>query len=88
MKITESKNLKYDHYPIEHSEGPEKMDPSKSILESFTISVDKIDLRFQNGSDAFIFTKSSEGYVELENLGKRISEFLGKSYKDILETDF
>jgi hypothetical protein len=64
------------------------MDPGKCILESFTISNERIDLRFQNGSEAYISTKSGAGFLEIELLGKRLSEFLGKSYKDILETDF
>jgi hypothetical protein len=88
MKITESKNLKYDHYPIEHSDGPEKMDPSKCILESFVVLAEKIDFHFQNGSTAFVSAKNVEGYAELEVLGKRMGEFLGKSYKDILDTNY
>jgi hypothetical protein len=87
MKITESKNLKHDIYPIDHSEGAEREDPDKSILESFIVSLSKIEMRFLNGGVAFLEAKNQDGYQEMEIISKKLNEMVGKSYKEILETD-
>ncbi|MFH1894824.1 MAG: hypothetical protein ABH813_02915 [Patescibacteria group bacterium] len=88
MKITESKNLKYDNWPLLHFEGPEKMEPSHCILSDFILSDNKIGLRFVNGSTAFLHSRNIEGESEIANIGKKLGEFTGKSYKEILEADF
>lgn len=64
------------------------MDPSQCMLLEFILSDSKIELRFVNGSTAFLRAKNIEGDMELALVGKRLGEFMGKSYKDILEADF
>ena len=88
MKITESKNLKHDNWPLLHFEGPEKMEPNQCILSDFVLSENKIELRFANGSTAFLHSRNVEGDMELALVGKKLGEFTGKSYKEILEANF
>ncbi len=58
------------------------------MLCDFILSDNKIELRFVNGSSAFLRAKNVDGDIELALVGKRLGEFMGKSYKDILEADF
>lgn len=58
------------------------------MLCDFILSDNKIELRFVNGSAAFLRAKNIEGDTELALVGKRLGEFMGKSYKDILEANF
>jgi len=71
-----------------HFEGPEKMEPSQCMLSDFILSDNKIELRFVNGSTAFLHARNVEGDLEIANIGKKLDGFIGKSYKDILEANF
>lgn len=45
-------------------------------------------MRFHNGGVAYVSAKNSAGYQDIEIIGKKMNEMIGRSYKDILETDF
>ncbi len=88
MKIRESKNLKYDKMPWEINEGYNRFDPSVCSLGSFERVNDKLDLFFRNGSQAAIKAINIEGGREIDSVENGLNNFLGKSYEDILNSDF
>lgn len=71
-----------------HFESPEKMESNQCILSDFIFSENKIELHFVNGSSAFLRSKNIEGDMALLLVARKLGEFTGKSYKDILEADF
>ncbi len=64
------------------------MEPSQCMLSDFVLPDNKIELSFVNGSTAFLYSRNIEGESEIANIGKKLGEFTGKSYKEILETNF
>lgn len=64
------------------------MEPNQCRLSDYALSDNKIELRFINGSTAFLHSRNVEGDIELTLIGKKLSEFMGKSYRDILEANF
>ena len=88
MKIRESKNLKYTKLPFYCFEMIEKSEPCKCVLESFHDLDDHIELHFKNGTVAFIGTINSEGGAEIDRIEVRLKDMIGKSYEEILNTDF
>ena len=88
MKIRESKNLRYDKVPWRGpSEGYEKFDPEKCILESFDRVDDKVILFFKNGSQAIIKAINIEGGREMDAIENRLNDFLEKNYDEILDAN-
>ena len=90
MKIQESKNLQYDKIPwVMLSEGGyERLDPRICVLESFIRINDRLDLYFRNGSQVIIKAKNIEGGREMDLIENKLNNFLGKSYEEILNSDF
>ena len=89
MKIKESKNLIYDHFPLlKRYEGYNNVDPSKCFLESFNPVDDRIELYFKNGREAVIRAKNAEGGQELDLIENGLKDFIDKSYEEILNMDF
>jgi hypothetical protein len=89
VKIEKNKNLKYDKLPWRWSdEGHEKFDPTNCYLESFNRVNDKINLFFKNGSRAVLRAVDVEGGREMDLIEKKLDEFLGKSYEEILTASF
>ena len=86
MKIRESKNLRCDKAPWRGpSEGYEKFDPEKCLLESFDRIDDKIIIFFKNGSQAIIKAINIEGGREVDMIENRSNDFLEKNYDEILD---
>ena len=89
MKITESRNLKYDKFPWRGPvEGYEKFNPGKCLLEKFDPVDDKLVLYFKNNSQAIIRAINAEGGRELDLIEAKLNVFLEKAYQEILEADF
>jgi hypothetical protein len=89
MKIKETKNLKYDKIPwLGIDEGYEKFEAADCLLEDFERTNDKLSLHFKNGSLAVIRAINIEGGKEIDLIDNKLNEFLGKSYREILEFDF
>jgi hypothetical protein len=88
MKIKESKNLKYDSYPLGHFEDAGDVDPAKCILDGFTVTDDKIELHFMNGRVAELKVKNADGDVELDMIAIKLNDFMGKNYVELLEAEF
>jgi hypothetical protein len=88
MKIKESKNLKYDSYPLGHFEDAGTVDPEKCILDNFAIIDDKIELHFMNGRVADLKAKNEQGDAELDTIALKLNDFIGKNYVDLLEAEF
>ncbi|OGZ18758.1 MAG: hypothetical protein A2175_00525 [Candidatus Nealsonbacteria bacterium RBG_13_42_11] len=85
MKITESKNLKWDKMPwLESGEEIEKFSPEQCTLEKSERVDEKITLSFRNGSQAMILGKNIDGDREIDLIEKKINDCLGKSYEEIL----
>jgi len=88
MKIRESKNLRYTKTPFDYFEPIEKVEPGKCILESFDSLDDRLELHFKNGTHTFIEAKNFQGGIEVDQIEKRLKDFINRSYKDILEANF
>ena len=89
MKIQDSKNLKYDKFPwIRSIEEYEKLNPKNCFLNDFSQVDDKIILYFKNSSQVIIKAINIEGGKEIDLIGNKLPEFLGKSYEEILNTNF
>lgn len=52
------------------------------------MSLNKIELKFKNGSLANLIAKNADGFMEIEILGRKMNEMVGRSYKEILEAEF
>ena len=88
MKIRESKNLRYDKAPWRGpSEGYERFDPEKCILERFDRVDDKIILFFKNGSQAIIKAINIEGGREINLIESRSKDLLENNYNEILNVN-
>lgn len=88
MQIKESKNLMYTKIPLEYFEVAERVEPDKCILASFTSPNDKLELNFENGTHAFLKAKNPQGGLEIDKIEAKLENFIGKSYKEILNADF
>jgi len=89
MKIKESKNLKYKRLHWTGIIGEyEQLEPRICFLESFTWTNDKLTLYFKNGSQTIIRARNIEGGREMDLIERKLDKFLGKSYEEILSTDF
>ena len=88
MKIRESKNLKYTKLPFYRFETIERAEPCKCVLESFHDLDDHIELHFKNGTVAFIGTANPEGGTETDKIEAKLKDMIGKSYEEILNTNF
>lgn len=64
------------------------MEISKCILESFHPIDDKIELHFKNGRAAILEAKNPKGSLEIGIVEKKLENFIGKSYEEILNADF
>lgn len=70
-------------------EGVEVCKPENCLLESFNRLDDHLNLFFKNGSKVAICAKDlKEGAREIDSIEKKLNEFLGKSYREILEYNF
>jgi len=63
-------------------------DPRICILERFNRANDRLDLYFKNGSFAIVKAINIEGGKEVDLIEEKLNGFIGKSYEDILNTDF
>ncbi|PIS17169.1 MAG: hypothetical protein COT59_02115 [Candidatus Nealsonbacteria bacterium CG09_land_8_20_14_0_10_42_14] len=90
MTIKESKNLKQDKVPrtSEYYGDEGIIDPDFCLLESFNRVDDRLDLFFKNKSQARISAKNVEGGKELDVIEQRLENFIGKSYREIIEAEF
>ncbi len=89
MRIAESKNLKYTKQPFYYYfEGSEKASPDKCILSSFHEIDENLELHFKNGTVAFINALTPQGGRELDVVEKKLGNFIGKNYEEILSADF
>ena len=92
MRIKENKNLKYNKVPkVADFSGDYDaldLDPKICVLESFNRTNDKIDLCFKNKSRAVIMAKNIEGGRDMDLIEKNLGNFIGRSYEEILNTDF
>ncbi len=87
MKIRESKNLRYDKVPWRGpSDGYERFNPEKCLLESFDRVDDKIIMFFKNGSQAIIKAINIEGGREIDVIENKLNDFVEKNYEEILDT--
>ena len=88
MKIRESKSLRFDKAPWRGpSEGYERFDPEKCILESLDRVDDKIIFFFKNGSQAVMKAINIEGGREVDLIESKLNDFLEKSYEEILSAN-
>jgi len=92
MRIKESKNLKYDkNTKVLTGEGDYdrlEFQPGVCVLEGFERLDDTLVLHFKNKTYAIIKAHNIEGGLEIDSVAKRIDEFIGRTYADLLETDF
>ena len=90
MTIKESKNLKYDRIPkmTDSFEEDNVFEPKHCILISFQMTVKGLELSFRNSSQAFIIAKHGGGAAELEMIAQKLKNFIGKSYEEIINSDF
>ena len=88
VKIPESKNLRYTKTPFDYFEPREKVEPAKCVLESFHSQDDRLELHFKNGTHAFIEARNFQGGIEVDQIEKRLKDFISRSYEDILEANF
>lgn len=88
MKIRESKNLKYTKLPFYRFETIEKVEPSKCPLEDFHDLDDRIELHFKNGTVALIEAIDPSGGTEIDKIVVMLNGMIGRSYEEILSTDF
>ena len=88
MKIKESKNLRYTKLPYDYFELWEKVEPEKCILEDFHVHNDRIELNFKNGTIAFIEGRNPQGGLEIDRIEEKLSNFVGRSYEEILNANF
>jgi len=87
VKIRESKNLVYQHFPLARGEVTNRIELSKCLLESFNLIDDSIELHFKNGRETAIRAKNLQGERELDLIVEKLEHFLDKSYEDILDMD-
>jgi len=88
MNIKKSKNLTYQKFPELPDGSGTYSSPAKSILDSFDFSDIKLVLYFKNRYIAKIRAKNLEGERELNLVAKKLNDFIGKSYEEILNFDF
>jgi hypothetical protein len=89
VRIEKNKNFKYDKLSWRWSdEGHERFDPVNCYLERFNRVDDKINLFFKNGSRAVLKAVNAEGGREMDSIEKKLNEFLGRSYQEILTASF
>jgi hypothetical protein len=90
VRIKESKNLKYDKIAREIGAfGDYDMpEPKVCILEKFNRLNGRIDLYFENRSQSVIRSRNIEGERELDLIEKKLPDFMGRSYEEILNADF
>ena len=89
MTIKDSKNIKCDNMPwILSDEGYENFKPEHCLLERFSRVDDKFILYFKNGSQAVIKAINIEGGREMDLFEEKLNDFLGSSYKEILDASF
>ena len=87
MQIKESKNIKFDLLPsVWGSEGG-VIDPELCILDRSERMDDKIVFHFKNEATATIKGINIEGGREIDMIELKIIDLIGKSYKDILDSD-
>ncbi len=88
MKIEESKSLHYDKIPWVFFNGYEKFGPKNCLLESFNREAGRLTLYFKNGSCAVVKAKNSTGEMEMNLIVDKVKDLIGKSYEEILNTNF
>jgi len=90
MKIKESKNLKYDKTPklTDSFDEYNAFEPRFCMLVNFNKTDGKLELGFKNSSQVVILAKNVEGEAEVGLVAEKLDNFVGKSYEEILETDF
>lgn len=88
MVIKESKNLIYQKNSLMPDGTGSFCPPPKSILENFEHLDGKLVLHFKNRFIAFLRAKNLEGERELYKVATKLSDFIGKSYEEILNFDF
>ncbi len=92
MKIKDSNNLKHDKTSkiFQDTEEYEKedFDPRVCVLESFAGENGVLRLRFKNKTHAVIEAKNIDGTKEVNLIAEKLDNFIGKSYREILEADF
>jgi hypothetical protein len=90
MKIKESKNLKYDKIPklTDSFDEYNVFEPRFCMLVRFNRTDGKLELNFKNGSRVVVMAKNTGGETEIELIAEKLPDFIGKSYEEILETDF
>lgn len=84
MNVKTSKNLTYQKFPELPDGSGTYSSPGKSILDSFDFSDVKLVLYFKNRYIAKIRAKNLDGQRELSLIAKKLKDFIGKSYEDIL----
>lgn len=88
MRIKENKNLTYQKFPVIPDGSGTYSSPGKSILDSFDFSDIKLVLYFKNRYIAQIRAKNLEGQRELNLIAKKLKDFIGKCYEEILNFNF
>jgi len=88
MTIKESGNLTYQKFPFIPDGSMIYSAPSKSILDHFEHLDAVLTLHFKNGYFAKIQAKNLDGERELALVAKKLKNFIGKSYEEILNFNF
>ena len=90
MQIARSKNLKYDKLglPGQDEEPEERFKPEICVIKIFERTDDKLTLHFKNNSFAHIKAVNAEGGKEIDIIEKWMERFIGKTYRDLLDTEF
>jgi hypothetical protein len=88
MNVKTSKNLTYQKFPTLPDGSDVYSSPVKSIIEKFDFSDVKLVLYFKNRYIAEIRAKNLEGQRELNLVAKKLKDFIGKPYEEILNFDF
>jgi hypothetical protein len=92
MRIRESKNLKYDKTTkVLTGEGDYdrlEFQPGVCVLECFERLDDTLVLHFKNKTYAIIRAQNVEGGLEIDVVAKGLSGFIGRTYSELLETNF
>lgn len=88
MLVKESKNLTFDKRPfiVGPASGFDHLDPSVCVLERSERVDDKLVLYFKNGTKASVKALNIEGGREVDEIEKRMIDFIGKTYEELLES--
>lgn len=91
MRIKESKNLKHDKTAkVLFDPGDyDKLDlqPRVCVLDTFERLNDTFVLHFKNSAQAVIKARNNEGSLEIDLIGNKLAEYIGRSYEEILDIE-